>query len=109
MASRVSVVKVSGPLAGVAGRVGVALAGQGYTPLSAANLLRVLAHLSRWMSAGSLEPEDLDDAVLERFLEARRRAGYTCWRSSRGLRPLVMVLPIVGLAVTFWMATAAVQ
>lgn len=30
-------------------------------------------------------------------------------RADRLLWPVVMVLPIIGLAVTFWMATAAVQ
>lgn len=97
MGSRVSVVAVSGPLAGVAERFGAALAEQGYTPLSAANQLRLLAHLSRWMSSESLAPAELTEGVLDRFLAARRRAGYTCWLSWRGLRPVVTVLRAEGV------------
>jgi integrase/recombinase XerD len=97
MVSKLSVVEVTGPLAGVADRFGEALAEQGYTPLSAANQLRLLAHLSRWMSAEALVPAELGDGELERFLEARRRAGYVCWLSWRGLQPLVGVLRAEGV------------
>lgn len=97
MGSRLSVVVVRGPLTGVADRFEKALAEQGYTPLSAANQLRLLAHLSRWMSSESLSPADLTEVELERFLAARRATGYTCWLSWRGLRPLVGVLRDEGL------------
>lgn len=97
MGSRVCAVAVSGPLAGVADRFGAALAEQGYTSLSAANQLRLLAHLSRWMSAELLVAAELGDVELGRFLAARRRAGYTCWLSWRGLRPLVTVLRAEGV------------
>lgn len=97
MGSRVSVVAVRGPLADVAERFKKALAEHGYTPLSAANQLRLLAHLSRWMSSESLLPAELNEVELERFLAARRAAGYTCWLSWRGLGPLVGVLRAEGL------------
>lgn len=97
MVSRASVVVVRGPLAGVAERFEQAIAEQGYTPLSAANQLRLLAHLSRWMLSESLSRSELDEAALDRFLAARRRAGYTCWLSRRGLGPLVTVLREEGL------------
>lgn len=97
MGSRLSVVVVRGPLAGVADRFDRALAEQGYTPLSAANQLRLLAHLSRWMSSESLSPAELTEVELERFLAARRAAGYTCWLSWRGLGLLVAVLRDEGM------------
>lgn len=97
MTSRVSVVEVTGPLAGVADRFRMVLSEQGYAPLSAANQLRLLAHLSRWMSAERLEPADLCDAELARFLAVRRAAGYTRWLSLRGLQPLLRVLRAEGV------------
>jgi integrase/recombinase XerD len=93
----VSVVVVPGPLAVVADGFEKALAEQGYRPLSAANQLRLLANLSRWMSSESLSPAELTEVELERFLVVRREAGYTCWRSWRGLGPLVAVLRDEGL------------
>lgn len=89
MVKRVPVVVVSGPLAGLADRFGEALTAVGYTPLSAANQLRLMAHLSRWMAAESVAVGELTDELLDRFLVARREAGYTCWLSRRGLGPLV--------------------
>src|SRR3954447_9911980 len=97
MAKRVSVVVVRGPLAGVADRFGEALAAAGYTPLSAANQLRLMAHVSRWMVSESVAVADLTDELLDRFLVARREAGYTCWLSRRGLRPLVELLRSEGV------------
>lgn len=97
MTSRVSVVTVRGPLAGVAGRFKAVLEAQGYTPLSAANQLRLLAHVSRWMESESVTLAELTDAELDRFLAARRAAGYTGWLSRRGLVPLVGLLRDEGL------------
>jgi site-specific recombinase XerD len=37
------------------------------------------------------------EVELERFLAARRRVGYTCWLSWRGLRPLVSLLRAEGV------------
>jgi integrase/recombinase XerD len=45
----VSQVRVSGPLAEYAAGYAACLAGAGYMPLSAANQVRLLAHLSRWL------------------------------------------------------------
>lgn len=97
MASKVSRVVVSGPLAGVADRFGVVLAERGYTPLSAANQLRVLAHLSRWMSSESVTAAMLTGEALDRFLAARRAAGYTAFLSWRGIGVVVGVLREEGL------------
>jgi integrase/recombinase XerD len=44
-------VRVTGPLEGFAAGFAVELEAAGYTPLSAANQLRLMAHLGRWMAA----------------------------------------------------------
>lgn len=92
MVKRVPVVVVRGPLAGLADRFGEALLAAGYTPLSAANHLRLMAHVSRWMEAESIAVGELTEELLDRFLVVRRAAGYTCWLSRRGLGPLVELL-----------------
>ena len=52
--SRVSDVRVSGPLAPFAAGFRSRLADAGYTPLSAVNQMRLLAHLSRWLESAGL-------------------------------------------------------
>jgi site-specific recombinase XerD len=92
----VSRVRVSGPLAEHAAGFAGFLAEAGYTPLSAANQVRLLAHLSRWAEGRGLCPGDLTGERLGEFLAARREAGYTCWLSERGLAPLVSFLRGLG-------------
>jgi integrase/recombinase XerD len=93
----VSRVRVGGPLAGYAAGFAGYLAGAGYTPLSAANQVRVLAHLSRWMEGCGVVPAELTGRRAEEFLAARRAAGYTCWLSERGLAPLLGFLRGLGV------------
>jgi integrase/recombinase XerD len=90
--SRLSPVRVVGPLQPYAAGFRRHLKEVGYTPLSAANLERVLAHVSRWLDARRLQPRDLSVVRLEQFLRVRRAAGYTCWRSMRGLAPMLEYL-----------------
>jgi integrase/recombinase XerD len=92
MTSKVSPVLVTGDLAGEADGFRCWLLESGYSPLSAANQVRVLAHVSRWLAAGGLSPLELDTLRVEAFLAARRAAGYTCWLSPRGVRPLLTYL-----------------
>ena len=87
-----SAVRVTGPLAELASGFAEELGRLGYTELSARNQVRVLAHLSRWMAEQGFVPVELTRVRLEQFLDARRDAGYTCWLSERGLRPLVTYL-----------------
>jgi hypothetical protein len=49
----------------------------------------VLVNLSRGLAAERLEPSERTSPVVERFLCARRRAGYRRWRSVRSLGPLL--------------------
>src|SRR5262245_25194637 len=96
MRSATSTVRVKGPLAEFASGFAEELGRLGYTELSACHQLRVMPHLSRWMAAGRLVAAgELTQLRLTQFLAARREAGYTCWLSERGLRPLVTYL--VGL------------
>lgn len=93
----VSRVRVCGPLAGYAAGFAAYLAGAGYTPLSAANQVRVLAGLSRWLDERGLAAGALTGQRTEEFLAARRSAGYTCWLSGRGLAPVLDYLRGLGV------------
>jgi len=89
--------RVSGPLAPYApGFVGELL-GAGYRPVSASFQLQLMAHLSRWMQADGLATGALSDEELERFLAARRAAGYTNYLSPKALVPLVRYLRGLGV------------
>jgi len=94
---RVPVVVVHGPLEGLVDRFWEGLTAAGYTPLSAVNQLRLMAHVSRWMASESVGLVDLTEELLDRFLVVRREAGYTCWLSRRGLGPLVELLRSEGV------------
>ena len=82
-------VRVRGPLAPHADGLCADLVAQGYTALSAANQMRLMAHVSRWLHSRRLRPQELTPQRVEQFLRARRRAGYTAWLSERGLAPLL--------------------
>jgi integrase/recombinase XerD len=79
---------VSGPLGKLVPAFAAWLMNQGYTDLSAANQLRLVAHLSRWLADHSLDVEDLTPKLLDQYLRLRRRT-RTCWRSRKGLAPLL--------------------
>ena len=85
-------VRASGPLASHVEGFCAALVRMGYTPRTARDHGYVLVHLSRWLAAERLQPSELTSPVVERFLEARRRAGYRRWRTVRSLRPLLAYL-----------------
>ncbi|MFH0899351.1 MAG: tyrosine-type recombinase/integrase [Pseudomonadota bacterium] len=71
---------------------------QGYEPLSAGNLLRLAAHLSRWLDDRSLCVRNLDDERIAEFLAHRKRKRYTAFLSPRGLQPLLTYLRSLGVA-----------
>jgi len=79
---------------------GSELAALGYTPLSAANQLWLMAHLSRWLGQEGLTPAELTPGQAEAFLRHRRGLGYTCWLSERGLAPLLGYLLRLGVVPT---------
>ena len=90
--------EVTGPLAEYADGFRAELARLGYTPLSAACQLRLMAHLSRWMTAEGLSARDLDMPAAERYFAARRSAGYANERTVEALGPLLGYLRALGAA-----------
>ena len=91
-------VRVSGPLALFVGGFSGELARLGYTPLSARLQLQLMAHLSRWLASERLDAAALTPAVLERFLAARRAAGYANHRTPKAVAPLLAYLRGLGAA-----------
>ncbi|MCA1699698.1 MAG: site-specific integrase, partial [Actinobacteria bacterium] len=73
------------------------LARVGYTPNSAALQLGLMAHVSRWLVEKDLALEQFSAAEVERFLLARRAAGYTNHISGRALEPLLGYLRRLGV------------
>lgn len=82
-------VRVCGPLVPFRDGFVEELGRSGYTPLSAANQVRLFAHVSRWMASGGLDVEALCEAEAELFLADRRAEGYTSFHSLRALEPLL--------------------
>ncbi len=91
-ASRASRVLVSGPLAPFVAGFELKLAEAGYAPGSAVTQVRLLAHLSRWLSANHLEVIDLTDRRIDEFFEARRARNCTWCVSPEALQPLLALL-----------------
>jgi len=94
--SKAARVRVSGPLAEFASGFESSLLTAGYTPLSAAVQLRLMAHLSRWLDQQGLAVDDLSSDRVERYLADRRAAGYRGLRSVRALTPLLGYLARCG-------------
>lgn len=74
------------------------LLGLGYTPLTVRGLLQHVGALGRWMDDNDIEPADLDNAVLEEFLEFRRACGRTQVRTTRSMASLLDHLRELGVA-----------
>src|SRR5215469_4039004 len=72
MDDRAARVRVSGPFEEHAEGFRAMLAGRGYAPSSAAGLLQVMAHLSRWLAQQDRSAGGLAPATVERFLVARQ-------------------------------------
>jgi integrase/recombinase XerD len=90
-------VRMTGPLAPHQDALRSELLARGYAPLSAQNLIRVAAHLSRWLEEVRRSPLDLTAACLEEFLQHRRACGYAQWLTRKGLAPILDVLRIRGV------------
>jgi len=92
-------VQITGPLTCFFEGFAAELTARGYTDLSLANQLRLMADLSRWLEAAEMTVDRIDHAVLKRFLAKRRRT-HTQFISERALRPLLGYLEAeVGVAV----------
>jgi site-specific recombinase XerD len=82
-------VRVPGSLEPYVGGFWAELLARGYSVLSAQSLIRVMAHLSRWLHGHHVRPRELTAPRIEQYLKARRRAGCRAWVSERGLAPLL--------------------
>lgn len=80
-----STVRFTGPLANWRQEIWEELLARGYSPLSSLNLLRVTAHLSRWIEENGLRLDRLTHKHLQAFFAARRQAGYTQFLTPRCL------------------------
>lgn len=90
-------VRFTGPLSGHAEGLWRELLSRGYTPLSARNVLRVAAHLSRWLEEHRLSLDDLSAERIDAFFVARRRAGYTGFLTPCALAPVLQYLEQAGV------------
>jgi site-specific recombinase XerD len=90
-------VRVEGPLAAYVDGFATELARLGYTPGSAGHLLRLVAHLSRWLEGQQLTAEELTPDVAARFLAARRAAGYSSYVTPGALITLLRYLRSLGV------------
>jgi integrase len=89
-------VVVTGPLLSYVDGFCVEMAQRGYSPAGAAELVQLMAHLSRWLGERRLVPADLSGEVVERFL-ADRRQQYRKRLTGRALGPLLVYLRNVGV------------
>ncbi len=90
--SRVSKVLVGGPLSPFANAYRQRLEERGYSRLSAVNLQRQAAHLSRWLDARGLGVEQLNEACIEAFFADQRARGRESTLSRPGLSCILELL-----------------
>src|SRR5262249_14844971 len=99
--------RVDGPLAPYAGGFRAELERLGYTPLTAAAPVRLMAHLSRWLAREGVEVSGLTPAVADAYFAERRAAGYAGHVTGRALWPLVGYLRRLGVIPPAMPAAAA--
>lgn len=89
-------VRITGPLTRYFEGFSAELTAQGYTDLSLANQLRLMADLSRWLEEIGIAIEQVDHDVVKRFLSKRRRT-HTHFISCRAIEPLLRYLRAAGV------------
>jgi hypothetical protein len=89
-------IRVFGPLARFAAGFAGELSRQGYTSGSARFQIHLMAHLSRWLADEGLASHELDASEVERFLGARRAAGYTTHLTGKAVHPMLTYLRDLG-------------
>lgn len=89
-------VRMTGPLASHRDAFAAELTAHGYTDLSLANQLRLMADLSRWLRAAAKSVGEIDHDVVARFLAKRRRT-HTQFITERALAPLLRYFETVGV------------
>jgi integrase/recombinase XerD len=68
----------------------------GYTTQSACGQVLLMAHVSRWLAGEGLDAGALTPEAADRFLAARRAAGYVLYLSPKALVPLLGFLRRIG-------------
>jgi len=89
-------VRMAGPLTRYVEGFAAELTAHGYTDLSLANQLRLMADLSRWLQAAKTPVDEIDHEAVARFLAKRRRT-HTGFITKRALAPLLRYLEAVGV------------
>ncbi len=84
-------VRADGPLEPFRDGVVEALSASGYSKDRAAQLVRLMTHLSRWLESRGLGPGDLSPEVVEESFDGFRSRHSWC-RSSRSLAPVMAYL-----------------
>lgn len=90
-------IRVSGPLEVFASGFARELSRQGYTRRSARVQMQLMADLSRWLANEELDAGGLGTTEVERFLCARRAAGYTHHFTAKAMQPMLTCLRDLGV------------
>jgi len=85
-------VRVRGPLMPHVEGLWSRLLERGYSPLSCLNLLRLVAHLSRWLEDGGVELGEFTSDRVGAFAAERRQRGYTQFLTVRALSEVLAYL-----------------
>lgn len=88
-------VRMSGPIVGFSEGLVRELQTLGYATTSATELMRLAAHLSRWLQGSGLGLAELTPSVVDAFV-AERRGSYVKLVSARALDPIIGYLHRVG-------------
>jgi site-specific recombinase XerD len=72
---------------------------RGYTPLSTVIVMRLVAHLSRWLDANALGVSDLTGEQVERYIAARHGEGRASALSPHSLDSILAMLADAGAMV----------
>lgn len=91
-------VRMSGPLTRFRDEFAAELTARGYTDLSLANQLRLMADFSGWLDRKRVSLDAVDDKVVSQFLLKRRRT-HTQFVSNRAIEPLLDYLRRTGALV----------
>ena len=91
-------VQVRGPLEDFAAGFAMELQAVGYRRVPVVFQLQLMAHASRWLEEEGLFAGALTSEVVERYLAARRTAGYAKHVTARAMAPLVGYLRGLGVA-----------
>jgi integrase/recombinase XerD len=91
-------VQVRGPLEDFAAGFAMELQAVGYRRVPVVFQLQLMAHASRWLEEQGLLAGALTSEVVERFMAARRAAGYANHVTARAMSPLVGYLRGLGVA-----------